>query len=153
VKEEKSVREPVKIVFESKGEEIIIPKKKKVEDKSSIDLFSTTEPTVADKFKDESKSINEQIVDNKEDESIAAKMQKEQIKDLKLAIGLNEKFLFINELFNGDLKAYTDAVDSLNNQVKLDEALHILDEMKLKNKWNEADDSYLKLLNLVERKF
>ncbi len=149
---EAPVREPVKIVFETKEEEIISPKKKRIKDKSGIDLFSTPETTVADKFKDEPKSINERILDNREDKSIAAKMQKEQIKDLKLAIGLNEKFLFINELFGGDMKSYSKAIDLLNEKTPLEEAIKTLNEMKEDNKWDESSDSFKKLLNLLERK-
>lgn len=152
-KVEAPVREPVKIVFESREEEIIGPKKRQIEEKSTIDLFSSPEESVVDKFKDNSKSINEDIYGDKEDESVAAKMQKEKIKDLKLAIGLNEKFLFINELFDGNMKAYSEAIDQLNKQEALEEVVKTFEEIKLKNKWDETTDTYKKLLNLIERKF
>lgn len=150
---EKPLREPVKIVFETKEEEIIAPKKRKIQEKAEIDLFSTSEPRLADKFKDQSTSINEKIVDNKEDKSIAAKMQKEKINDLKLAIGLNDKFLFINELFNGDMQAYSEAIEKINQQNSFEETRIILDDLNKKYNWNTQQDTYEKLLSLVERKF
>ncbi len=150
---ETPVKEPVKIVFESREEEIIQPKKKQIKAKDTVDLFSSTETSIADKYKNESKSINEKIYSDKEDKSIAAKMQKGQITDLKQAIGLNEKFLFINELFDGNMKAYTEDINALNNQETLEDARKKFEEIKLKNKWDENSDTYKKLLNLVERKF
>jgi len=152
-KKETPVREPVKIVFESREEEIISPKKRQIEEKSTIDLFSSPEESVADKFKDNSKSINEDIYGDKEDESVAAKMQKGKTKDLKLAIGLNEKFLFINELFDGNMKAYSETIDQLNKPETLEEVLKTVEEIKLKNKWDETTDTYKKLLGLIGRKF
>jgi hypothetical protein len=150
---EKPVREPVKIIFETQEEEIITPKKRKIKDKSEADLFSSSEPTVADKYKDQTTSLNETIVDNKEDKSIAAKMQKEKIDDLKIAIGLNEKFLFINELFGGDMQTYSDAIDKINTQSTYDDTIKLLDELNLKFQWNKETDTYKKLISLVERKY
>jgi hypothetical protein len=146
-------REPVKIVFETKEEEIIAPKKRQIKDKSEIDLFSTSEPTIADKYKDQTSSLNEKIVDDKEDKSIAAKMQKEQITDIKLAIGLNEKFLFINELFDGDMQVYNDSIEKINSQPSLKDAVIFLNQLKSRFEWEETDETYIKLQNLVERKF
>lgn len=147
------VREPVKIVFESKEEEIIQPRKKQIKEKSTIDLFSSSQTTsIADKFKDVSKSVNEKILSEKEDKSIAAKMQKEQITDLKLAIGLNEKFLFINELFDGNMKEYTEAVDKLNSAESYENTMQLFEEIKNKYKWDETSDAYKKFLDLLKRK-
>ena len=111
---DRPLREGVKIVFETKEEEIIQPQKREIKEKTTIDLFSSSETSVADKFKEDSKSINEKIISDKEDHSIAARMQKGRISDLKFAIGLNEKFLFINELFDGNMKDYANAIDLLN---------------------------------------
>lgn len=110
--------------------------------KTTFDLFSAkAEETVADKLS------------NKDDSSVAAKMQHSKISDLKQAIGINEKFLFINELFNGDLGRYNKVIDEFNelkNQQGIDTYLF---EMKIQNQWAEDSEAYLKLKELLDRKF
>ncbi len=110
--------------------------------RTTFDLFSSnTEETVADKL------------GKKDDSSVAAKMQHSQISDLKQAIGINEKFLFINELFNGDLGRYNKVIDELNelkNQQGIDTYLL---EMKIQNQWADDNEAFLKLKLLLDRKF
>lgn len=82
------------------------------------------------------------------DNSIAAKMQKNKLSDLKSAIGLNEKFLFINEIFGGDTAHYKAAIDKFNLMNHYHEALQYLDEIKAKNKVNnhEACSAFVEIL-------
>jgi len=118
-----------------------------------IDLFgNAATTTIADKYKDESKSLNEKMVKNKTDKSISSKMQHNAIKDLKSAIGINEKFLFINELFKGNMKEYNDSILKLNAFNSLDEAEHFLEELKGQHKWEDDMVAYLTLKDFVERK-
>lgn len=50
------------------------------------------------------------------EKSIAEKLEKTPLSDLKSAIGLNRKFQFINTLFDGDGNAYDNAVQFLNKE-------------------------------------
>ena len=110
--------------------------------RSNIDLFSdTVEETIADKF------------GNASDSSIANKMQQSQIEDLRQAIGINEKFLFINGLFNGDLGRYNKAIDEFNElTTKEGVNAHFL-ELKIHNQWSDDNDGAVKLKALLDRKF
>ncbi len=118
-----------------------------------IDLFgNAATTTIADKYKDETRSLNEKMLKNKTDKSISSRMQHNAIKDLKSAIGINEKFLFINELFKGNMKEYTDSILKLNDFKTLEEAEHFLDEMKNRHKWDNDMVAYLTLKDFVERK-
>ncbi len=127
---------------------------KNVEDKQKAairtDLFGTT--TIADKYKNETKSVNEKIQKNKTDKSIGLKMLHNPIKDLKSAIGINEKFLFINELFKGNMKAYNDSIINLNDSESYDKAFEYLDKLKNDYKWEDDMVAYLTLKDFVERK-
>lgn len=109
---------------------------------SAFDLFTASaEKTIGDQF------------DSNDESSIAQKMQKSKITDLKQAIGINEKFLFINELFNGDLGRYNKAIDEfneLNTQRGVD--THLL-ELKIHNQWQEDNEAFMKLKSLLDRKF
>lgn len=88
-----------------------------------------------------------------DDHSIAAKMQQKRIHDLRGAIGINEKFLFINELFSGNLNQYNKTIDELNNMVSLDGARAYLIELRIQHQWPAQAPALLKLNDLIERKF
>jgi len=80
------------------------------EPKTTADLFSGT-TTIADSFQAE------------KDNSIAATVNPQAVQDLKMAIGINDKFLFINELFEGDPSVYNQAIESINDAGGPDEAV------------------------------
>src|ERR1051325_1170887 len=60
------------------------------------------------------------------EESVAEKISHKKISDLKSVIGINEKFQFINELFDGNMKEYNVALDQINNFSSLGEAVNYL---------------------------
>jgi len=146
-----------KAIIEEKAHNIIeepIREEKPVQPpklETHIDLFGSN-TTIADKYKDETKSLNERMQKNKIDKSISSRMQRNAIKDLKAAIGINEKFLFINELFKGNMKEYNDSIFKLNEYKSLEEAVQFLDELKEKHKWDSDMVAYLTLNDFVERK-
>jgi hypothetical protein len=122
--------------------------------KDSTDLFSLTEKeTLADKFKETQKSMHDKIANEKPDKTLADKIGKSTIVSLKTAIGINDKFLFINELFKGDIQEYNKTIDKLNSYAKLEECTGFLDELKGKFNWSEKPDAYQKLEELLIRKF
>ena len=122
--------------------------------KSTIDLFSGANPIMADKFKDEKKSINEKIAGgNKEDKSLASKLKQNQITDLKAAIGINEKFQFINELFDGSMQEYSNAITKLNGMGSYNEALLYMNILAEQYKWKTGSVPCKKLEELLQRRF
>jgi len=133
---------------ETMAEEKILPTQK---NESHIDLFGNT-TTIADKYKDDTRSLNEKMLKNKPDKSISSRMQHNAIKDLKAAIGINEKFLFINELFKGNMKEYNDSIFKLNEFKSLTEAENLLTELQSKYKWEDDMVAFLTLKDFVERK-
>jgi len=133
-------------------EEPLLTDKKSKTKKSTVDLFSA-HSTVADKFKDEKKSINDKLFGAHTDKSIAAKLQKNPIKDLKAAIGINEKFKFINELFEGNLQKYNDGITKLNAFKNSDEATGFLSSLKSEFLWDENTEAFQELNDLVLRRY
>jgi hypothetical protein len=102
---------------------------------------------------DDSSSVGEKIQKDKQEETVADKIQKNKISSLKIAIGINEKFFFINELFNGSLKDYNEAIDKLDQAGNKNEAVSLLDAMQNKNMWDRDSEAYNQILQMVERKF
>ena len=88
-----------------------------------------------------------------EDHSLAAKLQQNPVRDLKSAIGINDKFLFVNELFGGSMEKYNKSIDNLNDLKTLNGAMIYLNELKIELQWNSSNEAYQKLKDLVTHKF
>ena len=74
------------------------------------------------------------------------------IADIHTAIGINEKFQFINELFEGNTNEYTAAINQLNNYTSFTEAESYLNSIKEIYKWKEDELLVDKFMNIVRRK-
>ena len=111
------------------------------EGSSEIDLFST-----------ESYEFSEKLKQTRE-KSYASERLSSQRKELKAAISINEKFLFINELFDGNLREYNITIETLNGFAELRQALDFLDLLRLKNLWESESVAFNRLRELVEQKF
>ena len=88
-----------------------------------------------------------------DDHSLAAKLQQTPGRDLKSVIGINDKFLFVNELFGGSMEKYNKSIENLNDLKTLNGAMIYLNELKIELQWNSSNEAYLKLKELVTRKF
>lgn len=72
-----------------------------------------------------------------------------RINDLRKAIGLNDRFLMIRDLFAGDAARYEDTIDTLNEFDDLDECMiYIVENFA----WNPDSEGAKMLVSLIERK-
>jgi hypothetical protein len=149
------VQENIVEIIETNEVDEITEKKTKTVKKASVDLFSSSTVTVADKFKGESHSINERFSSStdKKEKSLADKLHEKPIMDLKAAIGINDKFKFINELFDGNLQAYNECVTKLNGFTSFEEAGTFLDLLKKEYGWANENESFTKLTEMVIRRY
>lgn len=90
---------------------------------------------------------------NDDDNSLGAKLRKQKIENLNTAIGINDKFLFTNELFNGNTEQFMKTIDQLNNCGSMTSASEIINQLALKNDWEQEGEPFLKLQLLIERKY
>lgn len=104
---------------------------------------------IADKFKGKSSSINEQLGTFKEEDDVTEIMKLQPIESLRKAIGLNDRFLFIREIFNGDKNAYDQAIAKLEKSSSTDDAKAVIISYTGSSKENEA---VKQLMDLVKRK-
>jgi len=123
--------------------------------KETAETVTQGKPIVGEKFSSEKSSIHERLAQIKDDKSIGARMQYKPVKNIKEAIGINEKFLFINELFNGDLKSYNESVEKLNDFPSIHEAFEFLNKLTYEYQWDgqRSADTIEKFANLVQRKY
>jgi hypothetical protein len=81
---------------------------------------------------------------------IAKKMQTRPLKDISSAISLNEKYVFIKELFNNNANLYESTIEKLNNAFDFNEAIRYLDQ---RFEWDFDEEEVQKLLELVRRRY
>ena len=101
----------------------------------------------------ETKSVVEKIAKERPVESIGEVIQSKRIVNLKLAIGINEKFFFLNELFEGKMNEYNDAIEELDQKDTFKDAVEHVELLKENKNWDEDSEAYVQLKGFLERKF
>ena len=101
---------------------------------------------------DNSTSINDTFASEAPEKTVADKLRQQPIKDLKSAIGLNQKFLFMNDLFEGENEKFNDAINKINSFKTLQEALEFIDS-EISSAWDKENSSVVNFMDLVERRF
>lgn len=76
-----------------------------------------------------------------------------KIHTLKGAIGLNDRMLFINELFHGDSARFNVAIDNLDQLENNEVALRKLSEIAAREGWNNEDASVDEFAHLITRRY
>jgi len=113
------------------------------------DIFSSLQ-TIVDRYKTPDSTLNEAMaISNSSTVNTAVK----QVRDLKSSIGINEKFLFINELFKGNMKEYTDTIVALSDTETLESVHEILAPLKSRYGWRDDSDAYATLIDFLQRRF
>ena len=87
------------------------------------------------------------------DTSLAARLQRKPVTDLATAIGINDKFLLLNELFGGSMEKYNKSIRALNSFSTLLGAKTYMSELQIEFQWDCDTDAYKKLTDLIERRY
>ena len=117
------------------------------EDQDEIEEDGPKEATtIGDSYSSE-KSINDLIYESKK--NIQNTISSRPISSLQSAVGINDRFLFIRELFEGDGDKYAVAVKKLDQMTSINDAVSYLRD---NYKWKKNETS-LKFIELVKRRF
>lgn len=172
-----AVVEPVTVpivapILESVAEPVIVPVVEsvieKMKDEISVPIIETKiAETVKQDIPETKKEVApkvvvEPVIENKKSsiidvisqtataEDFVTKLQQKPINDINEAIGLGEKLLYINELFDKKLENYTASVKELNGFTHFDEAMAYINS---NFSWNMEKESTINFLEIVKRKF
>jgi hypothetical protein len=133
--EEKVVPAPIKSLVEDNIEKQV----------SQKETTSAARPTLNDLLANNKNSVSPKL---KDEES------KLPITDLKGAITLNEKLLYIKDLFNGYNLAYSEAIDLINKMPDLKTADHFLkNNYAEKNNWQVKQGTVDQFYELLAQRF
>ena len=82
-------------------------------------------------------SLNDKLKIDKTE--LAAVLTESAIKDLKKGIGINDRYVFVNELFRGDEAMYERSIKTINSFHILAEAEYWIErELKVKVGWDDG---------------
>ena len=81
--------------------------------------------------------------------ALAEEINHARVRSLRDGIGLNDKFLMIRDLFDGDGEAYEEAINALDEMETLDDCMiHIIENYA----WNPDSEGSKFIMQLLERK-
>jgi hypothetical protein len=119
-------------------------------------------PTLSHQAKDSGKEVNDSTAQAetlndklKQGKTELIEMLKETpVKDLRKAVGINDRFLFINDLFRGDETMYERSIKTINSFNMYAEAEYwITRELKTKLGWSKDHPTVQHFDQLVKRRF
>lgn len=134
----------------SKQQEIISDKK------SSSDKPGEEKPLEKTPAPKKPQRVQRSIIDvvaSEEETNLGDTFQESNITNLKSAIGINDKFQFINELFEGSMSNYNSFIKKVDSMDEKDSALKEFEAAKQENNWNKEDGAYQLMENYINRRF
>ncbi|MDH5399842.1 MAG: hypothetical protein OEX02_16945 [Cyclobacteriaceae bacterium] len=116
--------------------------------------LSTTQPvgaeskSIPDK-ENQIKTLNDAFSDEKR-QTIADMHQRQKIESIKKSLTLNQKFMFINNLFEGNAQHFEETIDQLENFTSKQEALSFISRHF---QWNIDQEETIEFMELVDKRF
>ena len=107
---------------------------------------------VNDKFEDTKTILNDKHVEGTP--SLAEVMQRGKIENLGKSLSVNQRFMFVKELFKGNVEEFKKAIDYIDECAKKEDALKFLEDHYGKSKnWDIEKEEVIEFYDLVSRKF
>ncbi|MCU4177152.1 hypothetical protein [Carboxylicivirga sp. N1Y90] len=141
---ETPVTKPQDIIEDKKTEVSTPPKKAEVKD-----VPQENSSILGEKIKQEATSVNERIADKKDTSSMVSQYGK-PVSDVRKAIGLNDRFYFQRELFDGNADAFNNILDQVNQMDSYELALQFIQSNYNWDDDNEVAESFYKS---IKRRF
>jgi len=106
--------------------------------------------SLTDSMANSTSSLNDSF---KSSGSLADILTNSKISNLKSAIGINEKFAFITDLFSSSNEEYNEAIDTLNNCNGIKEAKDLINDISIKHNWDLDSKTVGSFIELIERRY
>lgn len=146
-----SVAEPLKEKPSQQVEEVISRPAKEVINKQEKQVITIGETAIiADQFSNRPESYNETLGNIKREGDISEILKSKPVSSLSEAIGINDKFLFIREIFKGDNTLYNSMITRLDSARSFTDANEMISGIAEGNTENEA---VKQLIEIVKRRF
>lgn len=101
---------------------------------------------------EQQESINDRLKENRIE--LMHSLKDAPIRDLRKGIGINDRFVFISELFRGDEPMYERSIKTINSFNIYPEAEYWMNrELKIKLGWDDTRETVKHFYQLVKRRF
>jgi len=116
-------------------------------------IITNVAPEDEDDEEDEDNILNAKFEDPLIATSIA-EAHENQVDSMMSAISLNQRFMFINELFDGDPEVFKQAIDKVDACQSFDESVELLVQLYAKEyHWDMNSEEVKELLKIIFRRF
>jgi hypothetical protein len=116
-------------------------------------ISSAPKTSIAEKYAAEQKTSIAEKFAAEQKMTLADKLKMTRINDLRTSIGINQKFLFMNDLFEGENTVFNNAINRLNSCGNGDEAKTVLTEYSVKYGWSNDSERVVQFFELIERRY
>ncbi|MBC7744647.1 MAG: hypothetical protein H7096_06055 [Flavobacterium sp.] len=146
------------------SEEFVLPVNEFIQTEPEIQKIDPAREFVIDTIKIEKSeeieinqkipTLNETLSAGLKNQDLVFKNTSIAVKDLKSMIKLNDKLLFVRDLFNGYSLAYSEAIDLLNRYDNFETADNFLKQnYAVKNKWDEKQSTVEYFYEILNKRF
>lgn len=115
-------------------------------------LSHQPKPSEINQSADQNESLNEKLKQGKIE--LMEVLRETPVKDLRKAIGINDRFQFINDLFRGDESMYERSIKTINSfNIYAEAEYWISRELKTKLGWEKENPTVQQFDQLIKRRF
>ena len=152
---EEKVEEPVEVLMEEPAEEPVMfieePVEPVADEDDDLPIFAEPEPEPVPQAAPIDSKPRQAVIDSMTDrQAWRTDMPGTPVKDIRSAISLNDRILFINMLFGQDPMAFQDALTKINQMTSLDEVVDFV--VTGRPEWDLESETVYRFMMAVRRK-
>ena len=152
---EEQVEEPVEVLMEEPAEEPVMfiedPVVPVADEDDDLPIFAEPEPEPVQQAAPIDSKPRQAVIDSMTDrQAWRTDMPGTPVKDIRSAISLNDRILFINMLFGQDPMAFQDALTKINQMASLDEVVDFV--VNERPEWDLESETVYRFMMAVRRK-
>ena len=127
-------------------------------DNADTEFVTQEEPETAQKSRyemnEDLQTLNDQFSEVQQRPVLADIHKNKKIESIKSHLSINQKFMFINQLFDGSVDDFNKVVDFLDNCPSQAEAMNFINNNYLKkNNWNKDSNEVKEFIEVVAKKY
>ena len=152
---EEQVEEPAEVLMEEPAEEPVMfieePVEPVADEDDDLPIFAEPEPEPVPQAAPIDSKPRQAVIDSMTDrQAWRTDMPGTPVKDIRSAISLNDRILFINMLFGQDPMAFQDALTKINQMASLDEVVDFV--VNERPEWDLESETVYRFMMAVRRK-
>ncbi|UXX80209.1 hypothetical protein N7E81_03735 [Reichenbachiella carrageenanivorans] len=109
---------------------------------------------VNEQYKEDIRTLNQRYEEKEKEKTVAAVLETQSLSNLKNNININQRYMFVNDLFDGDDQDYEIAMDEVEHCDSFDSSVELLvQNYAKKHDWDMNSDEVKELLKVIFKRF